>query len=99
MKDKGREWKRGYNWAKKYYEKFRSFKKREDGTYIGYKKDGGTEVIGSLEQHKASKGFYAGSYKAFKEAIKQKPTKTRKSTKKMKTTYKLKKIKYPTWKF
>ena len=86
--NKSSEWKRGYNWGKKYYSKFRSFKKRSDGTFIGYKKSGGTEVLGSLGQHRAIKGFHGGAYTSFKEHVKARPTKTRKnSTKKSKSIF------------
>jgi hypothetical protein len=71
--NKSKEWKRGYKWGKEYFEKFRSFKRRPDGTYIGYKKGGSTEVIGSLQQYKSSKGSSAGIYTALKEVISEKP--------------------------
>jgi hypothetical protein len=75
-KGKSSEWRRGYRWQKQYFSKFRSFKRLPDGTYVGYKKGGGTEVIGSLAQHKGTKGFGAGAYTAMKEEIKARPTRT-----------------------
>jgi len=78
--NKSKEWKRGYNWANKNFSKFRSFKRRSDGSYIGYKKSGGTEVIGRLQDYKGRDPFYSGSYTAIKEHIKARPVKKRKKS-------------------
>lgn len=70
------EFKRGYRTGKKYWSTFRSFKK-EGNEYIGYTKSGSRQKIGPLSHYRANKGFGGGWYKAMKEAIKARPTKTR----------------------
>ena len=73
------EFRRGYRSGKKAMDEYRSFKKIGD-EYYGYKKSGNLERIGKLSFFRDTKGFGAGWYKALKEAIKARPTKTRRKT-------------------
>jgi len=75
-----KEWKRGYKASKETFSRFRSFKKRDDGTWIGYKKTGSTEVIGDLADFNGRDDFSKGWNVAMKEAIKNNPVRKRKSS-------------------
>lgn len=83
-----REYNRGKRWAEKYYSKFRSFKKRLDGSYIGYLKNGSTEVIGHVSKSGSMDGgFYQGAYDVQIKIIKAKKTKVRTPRRKVRTGF------------
>lgn len=70
------EFRRGYNFKKKYLgkDKFRSFYVNEYGDVIGYTVSGSKQIVGRLEDQRYTKGFYGGVKKATMEALRERPT-------------------------
>jgi len=76
-KKKSSEYKRGYKNVKKQMKEYRSFFKNKEGDMIGYTKTGSKQIVARKEDLNYRKGYWGGMSKAMKEAIKERPTKTR----------------------
>ena len=80
------EYKRGYKYMKEALEKYRSFFKK-DGNVYGYTKSGSKQIVVRTGDLNYRKGFDGGVSKAVKEAIKERPTKTRTQNRKTSNNY------------
>jgi hypothetical protein len=92
------EFARGYKAGKEHFDEYRSFKFEGDELYGYHRETGSKRMFGTLAHWSARKGFSGGYYKALKEAIKAKPTKTRKTTT-MKKPMKMYSVKRTKWKW
>lgn len=80
------EYKRGYKNMKEAVKKYRSFFKK-DGIVYGYTKRGSKQIVARTEDLNYRKGCDGGVSKALKEAIKERPTKTRIQNRKANNNY------------
>jgi hypothetical protein len=73
------EFKRGYKAGKEEMDKYRSFKVKDGVIFAYYKETGGLHNFGKKKYWSSTRGFDGGYSKAVRDALKERPTKSKKA--------------------